>query len=120
MCTFYQTLYYNSGWVMEDALGGACRACYGKRKNPYKILVGKFEDSLPLVKHRRRCVANIKVERRRCVANIKVEKRRCVANIKVERRRCVANIKVERRRCVANIKVEKRSCVANNNDEWRR
>ena len=34
---------------MEDVLGGACIIWYGKLKNPYTVLVGKFEDILPLV-----------------------------------------------------------------------
>jgi len=49
MCTFYQVLYYYSGWIMEDVLVGACRVWYGKRQNSYTVLVGKFEDSVPLV-----------------------------------------------------------------------
>lgn len=48
---------------MEDALGGACRVWYKKRQNPYTVLVGKFEDILPLVKPRRSCVENIKAEK---------------------------------------------------------
>jgi hypothetical protein len=59
MCTFYKILYYSSGWIM----GGACRVWFGKLQNQYTSLVGKFEDGLPLVKPRRSCVENIKVEK---------------------------------------------------------
>ena len=48
---------------MENGLGGGRRTWYGKLKNPYTILVGKFEDSLQLVKPRSGCVANMKAEK---------------------------------------------------------
>jgi hypothetical protein len=63
MCTVYRILYYYSGWIKEDVLGWTCRVWYGKRQDPYTVLVRKFEDSLPLVKPRRSCVENIEVEK---------------------------------------------------------
>jgi hypothetical protein len=49
-------------YIEEDEVGGTCGTNGEKRKNVYRLLVGKPEGKRPLGRPRRRWIGNIKID----------------------------------------------------------